>query len=127
MAKAKNELMTLEQEAYLGELQRHRDRLAELKTMGAKLRMFEKFRPAIAAAGIVLRANELTAPGRDLWIGVGWSPARNAALLRVLLAQGMRETCRAERIDCSLVTLRHGHLTVHLPVDAAAEQKAVQA
>ena len=129
MAKAKSELMmTLVREGYLGALQRHRERLEELKAMGPKLRMLEAYRPAIVAAGIVLRVNKFKLLGGDhLWIDLGGPPVRNATLLRVLLEQGMREKGRIENIDCSLVTLCHGHLTLTVPVDAGAEQKAVQA
>ena len=126
MAKAKNELMTLAQEAHFNEMRRHRNRVAELGSMEAKLRLFEDFRPAILAAGIFLAGEELTASGRDMWIGSGWQAERNASLLRVLLEQEMREMDRREYLHHCQVTLRKGRLTVTFLVEMIAEKKAVQ-
>ncbi|AVS66623.1 hypothetical protein C8245_13875 [Paracidovorax avenae] len=100
---------------------RHTERLAELKRIRSRLALLEEFMPALHAAGVSLRVDDLQDwGGQRLYIGnPGMDPERNAVVERVLRQQGMSEESLT---PCTLggysVNLAKGRLTVYVHVDA---------
>ncbi|RYF02260.1 MAG: hypothetical protein EOO32_00760 [Comamonadaceae bacterium] len=80
------------------EHERHADRLAAIKRMGARLVLLDAFTPAMAAAGIALNMDEVNDwGGKTVYIGSGSvDHKRNAKLVNVLVAGGMRVAERRE-------------------------------
>lgn len=113
--------MTLETQALRDEQQRHDGRVAAIRRMSARLRMLDAYMPAIRAAGIDVRGDEINCwGGKTLYVsGPLFGARRNATLEKVLREQGMREERRRENTDGSYsVSLKKGHLTVCLTVEA---------
>ena len=124
------EHLTLEVKALRDEQERHDGRLAVIRSMSARLRMFDAYMPAIRAAGITVRGDEINCwGGRAIYVrGPLFNAKRNATLEKVLREQGMREESRKENTDGSYtVNLKKGHLTVCLTVDAYRLPKPAEA
>ncbi|ADU99006.1 hypothetical protein Alide_1245 [Alicycliphilus denitrificans BC] len=112
---------TLEAQALHDAHQGHAARLAAIKRMASKLRMLDAYMPAVRAAGITVRGDELNCwGGLAIYVsGPMFNAQRNATLEKVLREQGMRETRRKENADGSYtVDLKKGHLTVCITVEA---------
>lgn len=110
---------TLFEQALQAEHARHARRIAELKGMGARLRMLDAYMPAIRAAGINIQGDELHSwGGKSIHVLTpALNPKRNATLENVLRDCGMREVRRADYTTSACVELRKGHLTVAMTVD----------
>lgn len=113
--------LTLEVQALRDEQARHEGRVAVIRRMSARLRMLDAYMPAIRAAGIDLRGDEINCwGGRAIYLsGPLFSAQRNATLEKVLREQGMREVERRDNPGGGYtVDLKKGHLTVCLTVDS---------
>lgn len=115
---------TLAAQALQAEVARHAGRLADIKSMDARLRMFDAFMPAVRAAGIDVHGDEIHCWGTSaisaLYVGgITLDPQRNATLEKVLREQGMEEI---ERTPCPTgaytVKLKKGRLTMAITVEA---------
>lgn len=98
-------------------------RLKEVKTMSGKLAMLDVYMPAVRAAGITIRPEDIHSSWArgELQIGAGvLGHTRNACLANVLAAQGMREESRKESGGYVWMTLAKGRLRVGLMIDARA-------
>ncbi|UZV40240.1 hypothetical protein Acica_35 [Acidovorax phage Acica] len=121
---------TLAAQALQAEEARHAGRLADIKRMDARLRMFDAFMPAVRAAGINVHGDEINCWGTSaLYVGgLTLDPRRNAILEKVLREQGMEEI---ERKPCPTgaytVKLKKGRLVVSLTVEAHRLAKAREA
>ncbi|MDA8448470.1 hypothetical protein M4R36_00290 [Acidovorax sp. GBBC 3299] len=111
---------TLAEQALQAEEARHACRLAAIKSMDARLRMFEDFMPAVRAAGIKVHGEEFNGWGTStLYVsGITLDPRRNATLEKVLREQGMEEIERTPYLNGAYtVKLRKGRLTVSITVE----------
>lgn len=120
---------TLEEVAVARADYQHRNRLAEIKTMSAKLALLAPFLPALAAQGIHLGKRDFGMYDRkDLRIQPAFC-ARDDKLFAALIALGFREIERRDwcgRED--LVTLKHGrNLIVKIDVSKPAAAPAAEA
>ncbi|MDT0137263.1 hypothetical protein [Acidovorax sp. PRC11] len=115
---------TLAAQALQAEEARHACRIAGVRRMDARLRMFDAFMPAVRGAGINVHGDEIHCWGTSalsaLYVGgVTLDPRRNATLEKVLREQGMEEI---ERTPCPTgaytVKLKKGRLTVSITVEA---------
>lgn len=121
--------LTLAAQALQSEQARHALRIAELKSMAARLRMLDAYMPAIRAAGIAIHGEELHSWGGKAIhvIGATLNPQRNATLERVLRDCGMREVRRSDYTSTYVVELRKGHLSVAMTVEVRHLQNIQQA
>lgn len=117
---------TLLEQALQAEHARHARRIADLKSMAARLRMLDAYMPAIRAAGINIHGEELHCwGGKSIQVLTpALNPKRNATLENVLRDCGMREVRRADYATSASVELRKGHLTIAMTVDVRHLQQA---
>ena len=104
------------------ENERHAARMRTIKHMGAKLAALDAFMPAITAAGIQLRLEDVTDwGGKDLWISAGLvAHAQDARLANVLVASGMRVKRRNDDEHRVWLELVKGRLSVCMSIGTKA-------
>lgn len=106
---------TLFEACLLQEHTRHAHRLAELRAVEGKLRLFEEFMPAIKAAGLRIALEAVRGWIRhELFLRTDVFDKTDEAqrLIDVLTTAGMKETSRNAGPLYFTVRLKKGHLTV---------------
>lgn len=110
----------------------HRQRLAEIKNMRARLAQLDEFLPALAARGIKLWPREIHGHdrGKTLRIYSGMFERNSDKLHAALLELGFREVKRESRptMTFDTVTLQQGRwLVLQIDVTKAPEPAATEA